>query len=271
MGADALRLRSGSDPADAYQVCMLGRDHCEYGVLSIGEVGRHSAAAISVGATSISPSNRFKTDDEVPNEDALCVVESSHLGFYAVADAHYGPESSHTLVSRLHQGAMTEGTPRSVSQLADLLDSLQDGMPPETESETTLLVVVHDRSSHAGFGISFGDSTFMVVGQQNRLEPVNRRNSRFVSTSPDQLPLEGAAFQFRTSPGDLLLTFTDGIDECHYRSPETSVRPHHIAQIVAETAGNPLATVTEMAGLALTGVGGNPGGQDNIALIASSA
>ena len=68
----------------------------------------------------------------------------------------------------------------------------------------------------------------------------------------------------------LVAGFTDGIDECHYRSPETSVGYHHIAALAADVDYDPLRLVTELTQLALTGVDGNPGGQDNIAVIASA-
>jgi hypothetical protein len=271
VGANALSTSSGLDTRGLNNVLLLGKDHCEYGSLSTVTVGEHSAAAISVGTDQQSPSNRFKTNSEIPNEDALCVLETDGAAAFAVADAHYGPESSHTLVTRFHDRLLSGGIPATPAQLSHLIDSLQDGSPPETESETTFLTAIHNRNTGTGFGISFGDSSFLIVGPQSALDSVNHRNSRFVSTSPDQLPLEGALFHYSTEPGDVLLTYTDGIDECHYRSPETSVGRRDIAAIVSDHQTNQLEIVTELAKLAMTGVRGNPGGQDNIALITSLA
>jgi hypothetical protein len=83
--------------------------------------------------------------------------------------------------------------------------------------------------------------------------------------------LHGSAFKFSAEPGDLLLAYTDGIDECHYRSPRTSVRPGHVSALAAGVGNDPLATVDGLCRLALGGVDGNPGGEDNIAIIAASA
>lgn len=271
MGAGSLIQQSEMESQGPRNACLLGREHGEYGVVTSIKVGAKTAAAISVGSDTKTPSNRFKTDKSVRNEDALCVVVEDQLALYAVADAHYGPESSHTLISRIHQATSGGRVPASLADLTHVLDSLQDGPPPATQSETTLLVVVYDRNRREGFGISFGDSTFAIAGPDRQAEPLNHRNNRFVSANPDQLPLEGAAFGYQAQQGDTLLTFTDGIDECHYRSPETSVRPHHISEIVASTTADIAATVTDLAELALAGVGGHPGGQDNIAVIGARA
>lgn len=270
MGADALTQQSDIEPLGPQHACLLGREYDEYGVVSSVKVGAMTAAAMSVGSDTRTPSNRFKTDKAVRNEDALCVIVEEELSLFGVADAHYGPESSHTLISRIHQATSGGRVPASLADLTHVLDSLQDGPPPATNSETTLLVVVYDRKNHQGFGISFGDSSFVIAGPDRLAEPLNHRNNRFVSANPDQLPLEGAAFNYLAKPGDTLLTFTDGIDECHYRSPETSVRPNHISEIVASNS-DILATVTDLTELALAGVDGHPGGQDNIAVIAARA
>jgi hypothetical protein len=76
-----------------------------------------------------------------------------------------------------------------------------------------------------------------------------------------------------TSPqvgaGDMVLAFTDGIDECHYRRPATSMLPHHIVASVAEGQRRPPEVVAILARQALGGVDGNLGGQDNIAVLAA--
>ncbi len=253
---------------DIKSVCLMGRDHGTYRKLDTVRVGDHSAASISVGSDEYSPSNQFKTDSWCPNEDALCVVDSDEFSAFAVADAHYGPEASHTLIDRLHNG-LIEDLPTELHDLSHLLDRLQEGPSPATRSEATLLVVVYNRELKSGFGISFGDSSFVVSSPGVVASPANKRNGRYVSTSPDQLPLEGAAFSFSASPDDMLLTFTDGVDECHYRSPATSVSPRHIADITGANRLDPQAVAQELGELALAGVNGNPGGQDNISLIAS--
>lgn len=252
-------------------VCLVGRDYGVFGRLEVVAVSDQTAAAISVGSDESSPSSQFKTDAACANEDTLCVVEANEFSVFAVADAHYGPESSHTLIERLHSSLLDSGVPAELHDLSHLLDALQEGPPPSSRSETTFLVVVYNRELKSGFGISFGDSSFVVSSPGTATGPLNLRNARYVSTSPDQLPLEGAAFNFSARPGDVLLTYTDGIDECHYRSPSTSVTQNHIAGITAADSLNPQAVARGLGQLALAGVDGNPGGQDNIALIVSLA
>ena len=79
------------------------------------------------------------------------------------------------------------------------------------------------------------------------------------------------AFRFEATRGDLLLAYTDGIDECHYREPETSVTPQIMAQLWRETGSQPEAYVRRLVELALAGVGDHPGGQDNLAVVATQA
>ena len=63
----------------------------------------------------------------------------------------------------------------------------------------------------------------------------------------------------------------DGIDQCHYRQPETSVTPRHLRSLLAETGPEPSRYAQALVELALRGVDGNPGGQDNIALVVTRA
>jgi len=252
------------------RLLLLGEEFGEYGAVGATNVGSLAAAAISVGSASDSPSNQWKFDRRVLNEDALCVMEAGNWAAYAVADAHYGPESSHMLVSRLHQ-IWGKVRPTDVDHLSQMLEFLRQGDPASTDSETTLLAVVYDREERTGFGISFGDSSFVLAGQGQQARALNRRDNRYVTARSRSSLRHGSPFEFETSPGDVMMAFTDGIDECHYRSAATSVQPHHILDIADRNAGDPLAIVNQLAALALAGVDGHPGGEDNIALIAALA
>ena len=77
-------------------------------------------------------------------------------------------------------------------------------------------------------------------------------------------------FTFRVRAGGLLVAFTDGVDECHYANPQTSIRASHHAALFAEVGPNPRSYVRRLAGLALSGVDGNPGGEDNLAIVAAT-
>jgi hypothetical protein len=74
-------------------------------------------------------------------------------------------------------------------------------------------------------------------------------------------------FEFASRPGDVMVMHTDGVDECHYRNPASSIRPAHIIELVDRFGVNPAMLATEVAESALVGVDGNPGGQDNIAVV----
>lgn len=247
------------------RLLLLGEDYNDYGAIASTAVGSQSAAAISVGSDPRSPSGRWKYNPHVKNEDALCLIDGGRWVGLAVADAHYGPESSHMLISRLHD-IWVKIPPTDPQHLEQMVEFLRTGDPARTDSETTLLVAVFDRESTRGFGVSFGDSTFAVLGPGRRPVPANTHNSRFVTAAVAHTLRKGNVFEFSAGVGDVLMAFTDGIDGCHYREPETSVRAEHIAAIGDRVGYEPLPLITEVTELALRGVDGNPGGQDNIVI-----
>jgi hypothetical protein len=249
------------------RILLLGEDYGTYGVVAATQIASQSAAAISVGSDPDSPSGRWKFDPDVANEDTLCVIDAGSWVGMAVADAHYGPESSHMLISRLHE-IWAKVRPTDARHLDQMIEFLRTGEPAQTESETTLLVSVFDRETGSGFGVSFGDSSFTVVANGRAPRALNLHDHRFVTAMVPQTLREGHLFRFSAQPGDVLLAYTDGIDGCHYRQPETSVRPEHIATIAQMVDYDPLALVTQVTDFALKGVDGNPGGQDNIAIAA---
>ena len=59
---------------------------------------------------------------------------------------------------------------------------------------------------------------------------------------------------------------SDGVLECCYRDPARSVQLSHLAQLWRESPREEF--VSNVIGLALKGVDGHPGGQDNIAVLA---
>jgi hypothetical protein len=111
------------------------------------------------------------------------------------------------------------------------------------------------------------------VGEAGHRQPVDAPGSYYASPARrgSLNPELADTFSFTASPGDLLLAYTDGIDECHYRRPETSVTPQIMAELRRETGGEPEAYVRRLVELALSGVDGHPGGQDNLAVVAAPA
>jgi serine/threonine protein phosphatase PrpC len=250
----------------------LGCDHMEYGRYALGRVSRRTIWAISVGARPDSPSLSAKGDPEYPNEDGLLAAEEGDRVLLAVADAHFGREASHDLLRDL--AGKLPPLPASSDELADLVRGLaRSDLLPDYASETTLLIAVYDRAAHEGFGLSFGDSTFAIVGEAGHWQPVGLPGSYYASPARRGSLNPGIAdtFSFTGNPGDLLLAYSDGIDECHYRKPETSVTPQIMAELWQEIGNEPEAYVRRLVELALSGVGGHPGGQDNLAVVATPA
>ncbi len=256
---------------EPYKLLLLGRSHTDYGSFVCRLLNDGSTAcSLSVGSDPASPSLAAKGDAAQPNEDALFAVDDGTFCLAAVADAHYGDVSGHRLLELLAARVVAPiPTPRALN---DVVTSLADEGATASPSATTLVVVTYDRQRRRGFGMSYGDSSCVRVGDDG-FEALNERSIRFVSPArPRSLALDNAnCFEFGASPGDLVVVFTDGIDECHYGRPETSVRPGHLQSLHASSSGDPEHFVTTLTELALRGVDGNPGGQDNIALIAMRA
>ena len=250
----------------------LGRDHAAYGHYALGRLSPRMFWAISVGADRGSPSLAGKGDPEQPNEDGLLAVEVGDRALLAVADGHFGQQASHELLAEL--AARVPPIPGTPEELAALLRRLAERDPArDCASATSLLVASYDRATSEGFGLSFGDSTFAVVGAVGHRREIHSPSAGFVSPErPASLnPQAADRFAFRADPGELLLVYTDGINECHYGEPETSVIPEIMEELWRATAGDPETYLRQLVELALAGVDGHPGGQDNLAVVALQA
>lgn len=267
-----MRAQFGEGSEQSHSALELGSDHTEYGRYALGRLPGQTVWAISVGADPESPSLRSKGDVRHPNEDALLAVERGDRVVLAVADAHFGRESSHDLLRDL--AGKLPPIPADPGALAALVRQLARwDPPPDYESDTSLMIAVYDRGARAGFGLSFGDSTFAIVGEAGHRQPIGKRSSNYASPAcPASLdPALADTFAFEAAPGDLLLAYTDGIDECHYGEPETSVTSQIMAELWRESGNEPEAYVRRLVELALSGVDGHPGGQDNLAVVAAQA
>lgn len=251
------------------RAALYGRDHGVYGALHVEAVGERAAAAISAGATADAPSTAAKGDKANPNEDALVVLDDGRRVLVAVADSHFGHRASHTMIEHL---ARLTAVPVDLDGLAATLDrSARWPASVDDHSASTLCAAVFDRETGRGEGLNIGDSTVAVLDADG-LRPANRHNSAYVHPGRHGKPSRmAAAFAFTAGPDALLLAYTDGVDECHYRRPETSVQAHHVRAVLTQTGPKPVAFARRLAELALAGVDGHPGGQDNIALIAVMA
>ena len=252
------------------RVLELGADHQEYGSYSFGSLSEQTVWAISVGADHDSPSLQYKGDLDYRNEDGLLAIEDGDRVLLAVADGHFGREASHDLLSGVDAAAVR--VPRDPCELAAIVIDLAAKEPVEgLQAATSLLVAVCDRADRSGFGLSYGDSTFAVVGSAGHRRHGEPTMATFVSPAfPKSLdPANASSFAFTAEPDDVLLAYTDGIDECHYQHPETSITTAMMADMAREAEGI-LNYTRQLVELALAGVDGNPGGQDNIAIVAAA-
>ena len=247
-------------------ILLLGADHAEPGAVTTRAVtdGR-SACAISAGASA----GGSKMD---ANEDAVLVVDTGDSCLLAAADAHYGASSSHRLLERI--AAEVSPDVRNLFQLGEALEVLRDDeVDPDEPSETTLVVAVMQREARRGFGLSFGDSSCALLPLDGGGRVLTKKQPGFITLArPEMIAREEAfSFRFLVSPGDLVAVYTDGVDECHYRRPKTSVGLRHLESLLASTGSHPAGYADALASMALAGVDGNPGGEDNLAIAVASA
>ena len=243
-----------------HTLLLLGREHPEFGAPTVESTGAgRSAAAISAGAHPGIPSMQHKGDRGVPNEDALALVEEGPRTLLLVADAHHGHEASHVLAEKLAEGPIPDD-PETLRTRVTTLSSEH----ARTTSRTTLSICVVDRAAGRAFGLQWGDSSIATVTETEtvrRTMPVPTYvDADTVSTTPPQ------RFAFDLKGVRFVLAYTDGVNECHYRSPATSIQPHHVQMLARNAEGDVTVFADMLARRALRGVEGNPGGQDNIAL-----
>jgi len=246
---------------------MLGRDHERYGAYGLAQVSSNTVAAMSVGSDEDFAAEHPK---QHPNEDALLVIEDKRRTVMCVADAHYGRESSEELITLLRD--LFKPVPGTPEELDDALRGLsREKRSGRHMSETTLLIAVYDRLFRQGFGLSFGDSSLVIARPRTLPERQGRKNKMFVSmTEPRSLrPRNADHINFTAKQGDLLVAYTDGIDECCYREPDRGITPRVLQSLLDGRMDDPKAATEAVVGKALKGVDGWAGGQDNIALIVS--
>ena len=235
--------------ASTETLLLLGRDHALPGLVEVAaSADGRSACALSAGA-----GTRGGKHD--PNEDAVLVLDGGRQCLIAVADAHFGASSSHRLLERI--AAEVSPDVPNLFLLGEAIESLRDeAADPDDPSETTLVVVVLQRGQRRGFGIAFGDSSCVVLPRDGEARALAEKRPGFVTLArPAGLAREqGHAFRFLAGSGDLVAVYTDGVDECHYGRPRTSVRLRYVAAAAAETNHDPRTFVERLALTALEGV-----------------
>lgn len=185
-----------------------------------------------------------------------------------MADSHFGHWASHAVISGLFE---SRDKLSSFESIYRAFRSICDTKHNHTErSETTLALVSIDTATGEGIGVSFGDSSILRINSAGVLRQ-NVKNSHYISPNrPLSLDASFAnELKFAMDKGDVLMLFTDGVDECHYGCPETSIQDNHIHELYNKSPRDVVQFVSALATLALSGVNGSPGGQDNIAIAAT--
>lgn len=247
---------------------LLGERSKKYGEIECCHIDRSIACAISVGSDAASPSLVHKGNKDSPNEDAIFACAHEGRIILAVADSHFGQWASHAIITGLFE---SKAKLMSFESIYRVFHSICDTKHDHTErSETTLALVSIDTATGQGIGVSFGDSSVLLINSAGALRQ-NIKNNHYVS--PNRALSLDATFaselKFVVNKGDILMLFTDGIDECHYGCPETSVQDNHIHELYRKHPHDVARFVSALATLALSGVNGNPGGQDNVAVAAT--
>ena len=249
---------------------LFGREHLGWGELDVAEqAGGRTAGAICVGADGPDGVRIFKADLPVPNEDACGAIDDDDATLLVVADGHRGHRSSHLLV----EGVLQQPVPRDPLGLLSMLRELIRVDLERDASASTLLLAVWSRARGRGFGVSYGDSTMAVLSRSKPPVIATRKNDRYVSPwHPHTLdPMRALEFEFSIPDDGVAVAFTDGIDECCYGAPERSLDVGHLWGLLEESGGavDSGSYARDLANAALRGVGGNPGGQDNLAIVAT--
>lgn len=254
------------------RLLLLGRETVEYGehTLAVAPDGG-AAVALSVGADPASPALVHKGRADEPNEDAVLAWWGGDRVLLAVADAHHGAHASHAPLEALH--AMTGPVPGNPAALARALGALP--IPASAEapaSAASFLCVVYRQDLRAGFGYSAGDASVVLIGGGAPATPLNARDHAYFAPAAAAGLDAGALsfFEFDAPPGALLAAFTDGVDACCYRRPDRSPGPGAWSALHAEGASEPATYARALMALALAGLPGEPGGQDNIAIAVAS-
>jgi hypothetical protein len=248
---------------------LLGVDHADYGVFTtLASPDGRAALALSVGGEHV---RIRKGDLPVPNEDAVAILQSPTHTLLAIADGHLGHWASHGLIETLAELPVPADLLTFWRSLRLRIQPLPDSadLPAGLHTaRSTLLVALINHTSHRLAGFSYGDSSLLGLPLRQPAARLSTKNEHYVSPwLPDTFaPQRASQFEAQLHPGDLVLACSDGVDECHYERPDTSVRPDHLEALFRQHPDRIADLAAATLAMALRGVDGHPGGQDNAAL-----
>lgn len=260
---------------------LFGEDHGTVDAFGLTLVGgplsgdSPTACAISAGGAGML---RRKGASPVLNEDCAFAFDDGRRVIHAIADGHHGHEASHRTVELL--AAMVEGskgliTPEeALAQLHALW--LEAGGEAEAEgdgSRCTLAILSIDRGEGVLEGVCLGDSGVFVGNMEAGVRRVVPPNTFYMAPwdrGSHGIP-PSTHFKVPVRSGDWVLTCSDGIHECRYETPDESIGAEELESLMIRAGRSPEALVESAVMLALAGVRGHQGGEDNLALVASIA
>lgn len=252
------------------RVVLLGRDHLDANHRTTCVVGheRRTACSISLGGHD---AIARKAGASVPNEDSLFAADFGASALHAVADGHRGHLASHEAIRRVADEVTGPETLTALLRSLDWLTAPDPAQDPEDTSATTLSLCAIDRVRGEVEGWSTGDSAVFHLSAERGIRRLDAPDKNFVSPGRSAVPERGATQRFQSAvrPGDVILSCSDGVFECHYGSPETSLTLADLESLFIRFSGDVVAYVEAISHEALMGVRGHPGGQDNIAIVAS--
>jgi hypothetical protein len=184
-----------------------------------------------------------------------------------VADSHYGAAASKSLIAAL------EGLPeiRTIENVSKSLCQAFERSAPSAPSEAALVIAKVDLEARQVHVESWADAAIYLIDAEQVLGPLNDPSHDFIGGAQNRFfylaKARAAIFDLPPGPG-LLLLCTDGVFECCYRQPQRSIQNAHLLALAARVGLDPKIYADALLELALQGVDGNPGGEDNIAIIA---
>lgn len=257
---------------------LFGEDHGnidQFGLSIVGgPLSGASATACGLSAGGAGVLTR-KGPSLVLNEDCVLAYDDGRRVVQVVADGHHGHEASHLTVELLASIFEDSGALISPEEaLAQIHPRWSDGeVVGEDGSRCTLSVVTIDRGEGVMEGVCLGDSGIFLGRMESGVRRVVPPNT-FYTAPWDQGSLgipPSASFRVPLKSGDWVVTCSDGVHECRYETPEESIGMEEFEALMSRAGRSPERFVEAALRLALTGVGGHPGGEDNIGVVASIA
>lgn len=249
------------------EVCLLlGADHGELGTATLRTLADGRVAlAISAGVDELVRAR--KEGATHLNEDVALAWPGGDRWILAVADGHEGIEASHRLLQHLADHVMAY--PMMPKEQARWWREVAKELGDVGYAGTTLLVAVWDARSERVSGLSYGDSRIWRWRANQGLRSLAPPTRSYVR--PGDLYAwhldHASSFDERLRPGDVLLVHSDGVTECCYRTPDASVTERDLEAMCEAADGDPEAIARAVLDASLQGVRGQPGGQDNVAVV----